>query len=97
MVDYESLYTKVLCALTGELLTDTSWHIPERNEQRIAIKVCDTTGMTPERWDRLSQDKRIPWLHKTLKALEKEPASNVWVEGDDLPASALNTAVGQMD
>src|SRR5262249_55129042 len=85
MADYDRLCIKVLCALTGELLPDTSWHIPERSEQRIAIAVCDATGMTPERWDELSKDERIPWLHKTLKALEKQPAPNVWIESDDLP------------
>jgi hypothetical protein len=86
MSDYDHLSIRILSALTGELLPDTSWHVPERNEQRIAIAVCDATGMTPERWDRLSKDERIPWLHKTLKALEKQPAPNVWIEGEDLPA-----------
>src|SRR5262245_62728814 len=87
MVDYDRLCIKLICALTGELLPDTSWHIPERSEQRIAIAVCDATGMTPERWDRLSKDERIPWLHRTLKALEKQPTPNAWVEGDDLPVN----------
>jgi hypothetical protein len=85
MLDYDRLSVRILSALTGELLPDTSWHVPERNEQRIAIAVCDATGMTPERWDRLSEDERIPWLHKTLKALETQPAPNAWIEGEDLP------------
>ncbi len=85
MLEYDRLSGRILSALTGELLPDTSWHVPERKEQRIAIAVCDATGMTPERWDRLTKDERIPWLHKTLKALEKQPAPNAWIEGDDLP------------
>lgn len=85
MVEYDRLSINVICALTGELLPDTSWHDPERSQQRIAIAVCDATGMTPERWDKLTKDERIPWLHKTLKKLEKQPAPNVWIEGDDLP------------
>src|SRR5262245_43977928 len=85
MVEYDRLCIKIICALTGELLPDTSWHIPERSEQRIAIAVCDATGMTPERWDKLTKDERIPWLHKTLKALEKQPVPNAWPIGDDLP------------
>jgi nucleoside phosphorylase len=85
MLDYDRLSARILSALTGEILPDSSWHVPERNEQRIAIAVCDATGMTPERWDRLTKDERIPWLHKTLKALEKQPAPNAWIESDDLP------------
>src|SRR5262249_16008279 len=85
MLDYDRLSLRIISALTGELLPDTSWHVPERNEQRIAVVVCDATGMTPERWDRLSKDERVPWLHKTLKALEKQPAPNAWIDGDDLP------------
>src|SRR5262249_5774911 len=85
MLDYDRLSARILSALTGELLPDTSWHVPERNEQRIAVAVCGATGMTPERWDRLTKDERIPWLHKTLKALEKQPVPNVWIEGDDQP------------
>ena len=85
MLDYDRLCARILSTLTGEVLPDTPWHVPERIEQRIAIAVCDATGMTPERWDRLSEDERIPWLHKTLKALEKQPAPNAWTEGDDLP------------
>jgi len=85
MQDYDFLCVQILDALTGKLLPPTSWHIPERNEQHIAIAVCQTMGMTPERWDRLSKDERLPWLHKTLKALESQPAANVWFGGDDLP------------
>src|SRR5262245_38095037 len=85
MLEYDSLSIRILSALTGELLPSTSWHDPEREEQRIAIAVCDATGMSPERWDRLSKDERIPWLHKTLKALEKRPEPNAWLGGDDLP------------
>ena len=85
MSDYDRLSVRILSALTGELLPETSRHVPERNEQRIAIAVCAATSMTPERWDRLDKDERIPWLNKTLKALEKQPAPNAWIEGDDLP------------
>jgi nucleoside phosphorylase len=92
MLEYDSLSVRILSTLTGERLPVTSWHIPERNEQRIAIAVCEATGMTPERWDRLTKDERIPWLHKTLKALEKQPAPNVWIEGDDLPVHRAELA-----
>jgi hypothetical protein len=85
MLDYERLSIGVLSALTGSLLPPRSWHIPERNEQRIAIAVCDSTGMTPERWDHLSKTEKVPWLHRTLSILKKQPAPNAWIEGDDLP------------
>jgi hypothetical protein len=84
MSDYDDLCIRILSALTG-LLPPTSWHVPERNEQRIAIAVCEAMGMTPERWDRLSKDERMPWLDKTLKVLERQPPPNAWFEGDDLP------------
>src|SRR5712692_4946178 len=92
MLDYDRLSIRILAALTGELLPAPSWHVPDPNEQRIAVAVCDATGMTPERWDRLTKDERIPWLHKTLKALEKQPAPNAWIEGDDLPLHRPETA-----
>jgi hypothetical protein len=95
MSDYDQLSIRILSGLTGELLPDTSWHVPEGNEQRIAIAVCEATGMTPERWDRLSKDERIPWLHQTLKALEKLPAPNAWLEGDDLPSHRPELARGE--
>src|SRR5262245_21435838 len=95
MSDYDHLSTRILSALTGELLPDTSWHVPEHNEQRVAIAVCDATGMTPERWDRLSKDERIPWLHKTLKVLEKQPAPNEWIEGNDLSSHRPELAGGE--
>src|SRR5258708_40239292 len=66
MSDYEHLSIRILSALTGELLPRTSWHDPERNEQRIAIAVCDATDMTPERWDGLGKEARSPWLSKPL-------------------------------
>jgi hypothetical protein len=91
MPDYDRLSIQILSALTGELLPETSWHVPERNEQRIAIAVCDATKMTPDRWDRLNKDERVPWLYKTLKALEKQPVPNVWVEGNDLPSYSPET------
>jgi hypothetical protein len=85
MSDYERLTVRILAKLTGELLPDTSWHVPERNEQRVAFAVCKATGMTPERWDRLSEDERVPWLDATAKALENQPTPNAWLEGDDVP------------
>ena len=95
MSDYDQLSIRILSGLTGELLPETSWHVPEGNEQRIAIAVCEATGMTPERWDRLSKDERIPWLRKTLKAVEKQPAPNAWIEGDDLPCHRPELAHGE--
>jgi hypothetical protein len=95
MSDYDQLSIRILFGLTGELLPQTSWHVPEGNEQRIAIAVCEATGMTPERWDRLSKDERIPWLRKTLKAVEKQPAPNAWIEGDDLPCHRPELAHGE--
>jgi hypothetical protein len=92
MLDYDRLSARILSALTGELPPDTSWHVPQRSEERIAVAVCEATGMTPERWDRLTKDERIPWLHKTLRALEKQPSPNVWIEGDDLPVYCPDAA-----
>jgi hypothetical protein len=90
--DYDRLFIEVLDALTGDVLPDPSWHDPKRTEQHVTQAVCKATGQTPERWDKLSQDERMPWLHATLKALEEQPAPNAWPEGDDLP-----TCQGQGD
>jgi hypothetical protein len=95
MSDYDRLSVKLLSAMTGELLPTTSWHDPERSEQRISIAVCDETDMTPDLWDKLSMDQRVPWLWKTLKALKKKPRPNVWIEGDDLPTYRPELAEGE--
>lgn len=86
MAEYDALVLRILSALTGELLPETSWSDPAKIEERIALAACATSGMTAERWDGLSKRQRMPWLAATLKDLENRPVPNVWAEGDDLPA-----------
>jgi hypothetical protein len=86
MSEYTTLETKLLAESTGDLLPQVPWSDPEKVEQRIAVLVCEYTGMTPERWDRLNEKQRIPWLDKALKNLKKKAQQpNVWLEGSDMP------------
>ncbi len=75
--NYDRLSATLLALLHDEFM----WPMPqdifdlERNDQRIAVAVCDATGMSPERWDTLDVFSREPWLEKTIATLSKERPS----------------------
>jgi hypothetical protein len=62
--DYHVLYTQLLERLGAfsslTPIDSDGW------EERVALAVHDATGMTWDRWDRLSPAARVPYLEKTL-------------------------------
>src|SRR5438874_12527211 len=61
MPAYDRLTIRLIDLLNGGLLPLPSYNDLERNEQRIAIAVCDATPMTPQYWATLDQASREPW------------------------------------
>jgi hypothetical protein len=73
ITDCDFLSLLLILELNGGMLTLPSYHDPERNEQRIALAVCEANpGMTPEYWKNLDPPSREPWLEKTLDVLMNE-------------------------
>jgi hypothetical protein len=64
---------RLLSLLDGDLLPLPACGDLERQEQGIAIAVCQAINMTPERWDRLDDPSREAWLERTLEALTESP------------------------
>jgi hypothetical protein len=56
---------RLLSLLDGDLLPPPACGDLERQEQGIAITVCQETNMTPKRWDRLDDPSRESWLADT--------------------------------
>lgn len=44
----------------------------DRDEQRILHAVCELTGMTLDKWDKLDEVQREPWLEGALQKLSSE-------------------------
>lgn len=86
MVHYSQLFDQLVLALMGRMAAPTSaWHARERTEQRVAAAVCEAMQMTPERWDKLTPDERVPWLDRTLTWLATRPKPNAWRDDRDMP------------
>jgi hypothetical protein len=71
--EYDQLYARLVVLLDGfGKLTVSNL---DQWEERIAVAVYETTGMTPERWDRLDCMSRVPWMEKCIHSLRREQAT----------------------
>lgn len=77
--EYDNLKARLL-----SLLPDRPFHpdfndfyMLEKDEQRIAMVVCDSTKLTLTEWEKLSLPERVPWLEKVIKTYDHlvNPAS----------------------
>ena len=71
---YDLLVCKLIDVLNGDILPLPRWGDEERNEQRVAMAVCEGSGMTPEHWAKLSETEREPWIEKAIE--RRRGASN---------------------
>lgn len=71
---YKLLTCKLLSLLDGDILPLPQWGDLERNEQRVAIAVCESTEMTLDYWAKLDSFGREPWLEKAIAQANSAPA-----------------------
>jgi hypothetical protein len=65
--DYRVLYARLLDLLGA--FSDLTVDNLDGWEEQVTLAVHDATGMTLERWDRLSPAARVPWLERTINTL----------------------------
>jgi len=79
--DYEGLFCRLLSLITAHLALPSSSDL-ELHKQQVAIAVCEATEMTPEHWAGLTQPERVPWLQKTVAAVEKQKQAGFPAESE---------------
>jgi hypothetical protein len=69
--EYDQLFARLVTLLDGfgqlGVFTLDEW------EERVALADCEASGMTPERWDRLGHQARIPWMEMAIASLTRTP------------------------
>jgi DNA-binding MarR family transcriptional regulator len=66
--EYDDLAALLLSRLSATLPLLDFWML-EKNEQRVGMAVCRSTGITLDRWDILTLPERVPYLEATIESL----------------------------
>ena len=91
MTPYDELVVQLICLLDGDILPLPRADDLDRNDERIAIAICETTGITREFWETLNRARQEPWLEKAIAILTKQRASPE-AKSQELPAEQWSEA-----
>jgi hypothetical protein len=78
----DHLSARLISLLDGDILPLPTLFDLERDKQRIAFAVCDTTGITREELAKMDMPSREVCLEKTISAELTKPTVTVWHHGE---------------